>query len=589
MNAPATPGMLADLVAELLPIQSIRPSQSAAQKLRRARYNAEQILALAANVQQVGVMQPILVRPVDPDGTVKYEIVAGERRWLASDRAGLGHVPAIIRTLDDSQALELQLSENIQRESIHPLEEAEGFHELMQARKITADQLGDIIGKSRSYIYARTKLRDLCPEARDALAAGTLDASKALLLARIRADKLQKRALQLILQEGQHYSYKRLFEKLRDNFMTPLAGAPFALADTSFFYMQKVPGKRGEEECIAIPACAVCPHNSANDRELLDSLSGAHVCTDTPCFESKVRLHWKRKRDEATADGRTILTGDEAKKALPDKWHGFNQDYLDLDARSDLPFPEPEPEAKDDDEHESPEFQARLDAYEKREQAWEAPTFRALLGDQEPYATILVEDAKGRLREVVPIKAVRAALKEKGVDIRVPSWMKQASDQPAQTNAELQAENERVKLQERIELTYRTRLFTKVAEKWKGPLKRPDLDRLVDAVHEATCGFGEEQELALEGVFGSREPDTAKMKDDELMRYIILFTVVGDIGTYGKPGALLELAERYKIDPKKIRADVTAELKPKPAAAPKPAAPQPKAAAKPAKKKAAKK
>jgi ParB/RepB/Spo0J family partition protein len=585
MNAPAAPAaVMTELVAEHLPITSIRPSPSAAQKLRRARYNAEQLLALAANIQQVGVMQPILVRPVDPDGTVKFEIVAGERRWLASDRAGLAHVPAIIRELTESDALKLQVCENIQRESTHPLEEAEAFHDIMRADKINAEQLGDIIGKSRSYVYARTKLRELCPEARDALQAGTLDASKALLLARMPGGKLQKQALKLVT-ENSYWSFRRLFEAIREKLMVDLDGAPFALDDDSYFYMQKVAGKRGEEECIAIPACLKCPNYSGNDSELRESLDdGADVCTDKPCFEGKVKMFWQRRRSAAESAGRTVIAGDDAKKIIRDQW-GSMPGHVNIDAEcEDVECPEEEPKETGNEAIDH----AAWEAFEKRCENWRPPTIRSLLGDTAP-PTVLVEDPyhHGKLLELAPKKDVAKALRKAGVKLESWRWKDDEratdDDAPSQSEEDRKAEREREQLQEKIELEYRTRLFLKVAEKWKGPLKRPDLERLHEIV--ADYRYGDEAiDRAIEAAFGGKEPDIAKMKDEELMRYIMLLTVVNDIQDYGKPGALLELAARFKIDAKKIRADVAAELKPKPAAKADAAAPAPKKAPAKAKK-----
>src|SRR5687767_14811099 len=99
---------------QLIPLDNIRPSPLHVQTLRRARFAPEALLELAASIKSLGVQQPIVVRPIKPDGTQRFEIVCGERRWIAADRAGLGHIPSIVRQLTDEEVLEIQLVENLQ-------------------------------------------------------------------------------------------------------------------------------------------------------------------------------------------------------------------------------------------------------------------------------------------------------------------------------------------------------------------------------------------------------------------------------------------------------------------------------------------
>jgi len=140
-------------------------------------------------------MQPIVARPIaKPLGPVKYEIVAGERRWLAADQAGLVEIPAIIRDVPDADLVTLQLTENLQRKTIDQLEEAEAYDELRKLRKINADQVAELLGCSRTTVFNRLKLLDLCPEAIKELDAGKLTPSVALLIARLPDPKMQAKA-----------------------------------------------------------------------------------------------------------------------------------------------------------------------------------------------------------------------------------------------------------------------------------------------------------------------------------------------------------------------------------------------------------
>jgi len=114
-----------------------------------------------------------------------YELVAGERRYRACKLAGLNTIPAMIRSLTDDQVLEIQIIENLQRDDLTELEEAEGYDALMTHSNFTVDQVGEKIGKSRSYVYGRLKLLELTEDSKQAMRVGTLDASRALLIARI--------------------------------------------------------------------------------------------------------------------------------------------------------------------------------------------------------------------------------------------------------------------------------------------------------------------------------------------------------------------------------------------------------------------
>lgn len=585
MNAPKTPDAVLQLDAELVPVDVIIPSSTHIQQSRRKRFSQEAILELAASIATSGVINPILVRPFPEElkahisPTPKYELVAGERRWLATKRAGLAHIPAVIRPLDDGQVLEAQLVENLQRADLNPLEEAEGYQELKALKGYDAERIGELIGKSKSYVYARMKLNELAHEAREALEQGQLDFSKALLVARFSSAKLQKAAVKkLIDYGGARLAYTRAFELLRDSFMVNLAAAPFAHDDATFFRMVKVPGRRGVEEPIALPACTLSISNSANDAELQRDLGSAHMCIDKDCFQTKVAQFWERKRAEAERTGRTVLSGDEAAAAVPEAYDGFNANYLDLDAPyNDAKFPEPEPGEG--------ATEAEQEAWDIRSADWEPPTYRQLLGADVPLG-VLAQSRKGELRELLPLKDARALLKAKGVTIKVPSWMKERTrddtdDEAPASAAERQAEHAKEQERRAVELEFRLRLLRTVKEKCKGPFKRPDLERIADWLNND--GYGDAQEALYPG--GIR-PE--KATEAELFTFIIVAMACGEADdTYRKPGALLELAQRFKIDAKSIRAQVVKDLKPTSAPAADDEQAKPTAKKAPAKKKAA--
>jgi ParB family transcriptional regulator, chromosome partitioning protein len=151
----------------------------------RRRFGEDELAALADSIRAKGVMQPLLVRPV-PDGGARYEIVAGERRWRAAQLAGLHELPVLVRPLSDAETLEVALIENIQRQDLSPLEEAEGYRRLIDDFAHTQEALATALGKSRSHIANLLRLLGLPGPVRGMLEQGDLSAghARALLGAR---------------------------------------------------------------------------------------------------------------------------------------------------------------------------------------------------------------------------------------------------------------------------------------------------------------------------------------------------------------------------------------------------------------------
>ena len=143
----------------------------------RRDFDAGQLDELTSSIKEKGVMQPLLVRPTsDPN---VFEIIAGERRWRAAQKAGLHEVPVLIREVDDKESLELAIIENVQRVDLNPLEEAQGYGQLMEQFNYTQQDLAQVIGKSRSHVANTLRLLRLPEEIRDMLARGELTAGHA--------------------------------------------------------------------------------------------------------------------------------------------------------------------------------------------------------------------------------------------------------------------------------------------------------------------------------------------------------------------------------------------------------------------------
>lgn len=142
----------------------------------RRHFDETVLQELAGSIRQHGIVQPIVVRTL---GTNRYEIIAGERRWRAAQLAGLVEIPVIIRDVDDRTALELAIVENVQRADLNPLEEAMGYDQLIEDHGYTQNDLGEIIGKSRSHVANSLRLLKLPEPVRDMLADGSLSAGHA--------------------------------------------------------------------------------------------------------------------------------------------------------------------------------------------------------------------------------------------------------------------------------------------------------------------------------------------------------------------------------------------------------------------------
>jgi ParB family chromosome partitioning protein len=162
-------------------IEQIEPGRAQPRRI----FDETELDTLAESIRERGVLQPILVRRIDKGGD-RLEIIAGERRWRAAQRAGLHEIPALVREFSDTEALEIALIENIQRSDLTALEEADGFQRLIDEYAHTQEDVARAVGKSRSHVANTLRLLTLPPKAQDYLASGSLTAghARALLASR---------------------------------------------------------------------------------------------------------------------------------------------------------------------------------------------------------------------------------------------------------------------------------------------------------------------------------------------------------------------------------------------------------------------
>jgi ParB/RepB/Spo0J family partition protein len=282
-------------------LDQIKPSGTNVRK----HFDQAQLEELTKSVREHGVLQPVLVRP-NGQG---YQLVAGERRWKAAQAAGLAEIPALVRQLGDAEVVEAQLVENLQREDLPPLEEAEGYEALLKANpKLTVDDLVAKVGKSKTYVYGRLKLAALVEMPRQALREGKITAAVAFLLARL-PGPVQPAATKRIL-EGEGYGRDK--EPFTTNAARQLIERQFMLL------LKEAPFPKDRADLVAgAGTCQDCPKRTGNQKELFADASSGDLCTDPGCFENKRRAWVAVRLEQAKKAGATIVTGEKAKKIIP--------------------------------------------------------------------------------------------------------------------------------------------------------------------------------------------------------------------------------------------------------------------------------
>lgn len=187
--------MLSGSSAVILKINEIEPNREQPRKT----FDETALSELADSIAKHGVIQPLLVRPLS-DGS--YQLIAGERRWRASRMAGLSEVPAVIREMSDAEAMELALIENLQREDLNPIEEAQGLQLLIETYGLTQEEAAEKVGKSRPAIANILRLLNLPDELLTLVKDGTLSSGHARALLPLTDEKLMSEAAKTVTEKG---------------------------------------------------------------------------------------------------------------------------------------------------------------------------------------------------------------------------------------------------------------------------------------------------------------------------------------------------------------------------------------------------
>lgn len=192
---PTSPGDSDAVRYAELPVSAIRPNP----RQPRAVFDEDALAELVASIREVGLLQPVVVRPVSPKG---YELVMGERRWRAVQQAGLAMIPAIVKVTTDDALLRDALLENLHRASLNPLEEAAAYQQLLDDFGCSHDELAARIGRSRPHISNTLRLLRLSPSVQRRLAAGVLSAGHARTLLAAETAEEQERLADRVVAEG---------------------------------------------------------------------------------------------------------------------------------------------------------------------------------------------------------------------------------------------------------------------------------------------------------------------------------------------------------------------------------------------------
>lgn len=259
-----------------LALEVLRPHPS-----NRKHFDKKKLAELVENVRKVGILTPLLVRPImGPHASDAFEIIAGERRWRAADEAGLETLPCIVRELTDDEALEILITENLQREDPHPLEEADSFQAWLDRPGHDVTGLAAKIGKSTGYIYQRLQLQKLIEPAKKLLWEDEgLPLTLALLLSR-EPEATQKEHLQQIKRDLDWNGYPTAAGLTRD-------------LQRGHRDLTKVAFSTTSADLLPIAgSCTACPKRTGFAPELFPEIGKkADKCTDAGCFTKKLQAH----------------------------------------------------------------------------------------------------------------------------------------------------------------------------------------------------------------------------------------------------------------------------------------------------------
>jgi len=384
----------------------------------RTRYNQTALEELAANLKAVGIVHALLVRPVPrPHEQPQYEVVAGHRRLRAAVLAGLETVPVVVREISDTAALDLMLSENLQREDLNAIEEAQGIQSLLQLRDAQGSPIYSVasvaakLGRSEQHVLNTLRLLRLPPKAREALEEKLIGASIGYLIARVPDEARRKSLTEEVLRGfgSGPMSKREVLDHIRRSYVVELRNCPFDQTDASL-----VPEKLEDGERVMGGSCVGCPWATQGEGHVKTRL-----CTHPACYEAKVTAQVRATKDKALAAGNLVIEGQKARRYVhPDGTPHYESGMVRLDSQPS---------------------EGEVTGGRK------APTWKKLLSGEVKPQTIVVIDDRGKAHELVERKlAIEAARKNGYEDLFSARAMRASSPEHAdrmQREAEERAKN----------------------------------------------------------------------------------------------------------------------------------------------------
>jgi ParB family chromosome partitioning protein len=252
----------------------------------RRHFGEKALQELAESVRTHGVLTPLLVRP----NSSGYEIAAGHRRFRAARIAGLEEVPAIIREMTDQQFVEAVTIENLQREDVHPIEEAAGYQRLIDDYGYTKEMLAERVGRSESYIAKRLALAGLIDAAKAPFLEGRINIGHAILLARLQPDDQETAVKDALFEGGESWENGKWVKR------NPVAVSVSALdawiRENVYLDLSTAAWRKDDATLLAgAGPCISCPKRSGANGLLFDDLKKGDICLDAECFHQKRDNH----------------------------------------------------------------------------------------------------------------------------------------------------------------------------------------------------------------------------------------------------------------------------------------------------------
>ncbi len=491
----------------------------------RRTFDEAKLSELAGNIRQHGVLQPVLVRPL-PDGKDGlFELVAGARRYRASRIAGRETIPASVRELTDTECLELQLIENLQRTDVHELDEARGYAALMQLQPetYTVETLAEKIGRSEKYVYARLRLTHLVEEVQQAFYSAKLTVAHAFEIARLQPSD-QRRALAECFphhrtaaaiakdQKAEAVTVRELREWIEREIHLDITNAPFDPQDEALL--------------PSAGSCAACPKRTGNNPLLFPEIRHKSICTDRACYRAKVETLVQIRTKPLETTGEKPLRVSQAPS-----WQAKHQPGVLYEGQ-----------------------------YRKVEKKAECPQTKPAVVIDGPKAGTLLHVCRD---EKCPVHA---------------------SVTRYQATPQERAARAKELLVERIEKQTRVRILNAIRRKLPATLSRPDLemvaldyfDRLAHDNHRRLCRIYGWEEKKTKASWGGSTVDyktiaekaVRGMSTQEVHHFLVACALASDLYCPGynprqslaKDSNLAQTAARYKIDTAKLSASVREEL-----------------------------